>query len=222
MHFPDESLSRRTFINCGLTAAAGLALPGLLPQPASAYPAAPPSNLLVIGPLAGYTPHVGTLVSMLNYNRDTIVGSVKGMTAEQLDFLIDPHANTIGALLLHLAATEKYYQINSFEGRQDFNDAEKKEWGAAMELSDTGRKEIKGHDLQFYLDKLAAVRAHTLEVFKNKDDVWLMAVDPVWSKPNDAVNTYWKWFHVCEHESNHRGQITWQKSRLPGAKWAKE
>lgn len=213
-------LTRRTFMNRGLTAAAGLALPGLLPQPAHAVP--PTNNLLVIGPLEGYTPHVGTLVSMLNYNRDTIVRSVKGMTVAQLDFLIDGHANTIGALLLHLAATEKYYQINSFEGRQDFSGDEKKEWGAAMELSDAGRKEIKGHELSFYLDKLAAVRAHTLEVFKTKDDAWLMTVDPVWSKPNDAVNTYWKWFHVCEHESNHRGQITWQKSRLPGAKWAKE
>ena len=27
-----------------------------------------------------------------------------------------------------------------------------------------------------------------------------------------------KWFHVCEHESHHAGQIDMLKKRLPGAK----
>lgn len=219
MNLPREVFSRRRFLGAGATAAAGLALPGVLPQPARA---ALPGNLLVVGPVAGYTPQIGTLVSMLNYNRDTIVRSVKGLTTEQLDFLFDHHANTIGALLLHLAAVEKFYQVNSFEGKQDFTEAEKQEWGAALDLGNAGRQEIKGHHLEFYLAKLAAVRAHTLEVLKTKDDAWLLAVDPVWSKPDEPVNTYWKWFHVCEHELNHRGQIAWLKSRLPGGKPAKD
>ncbi|KAA9354121.1 DUF664 domain-containing protein [Larkinella humicola] len=177
--------------------------------------------MLVIGPLKGYSPQIGTLVSMLNYNRDTIIRSVKGMTKAQLDFLFDAHANTIGSLLLHLGATDKFYQINTFEGRQEFNEEEKKEWGAAMALGDAGRKEIKGHEVNYYLDKLAAVRDKTLNLLKTKDDEWLLALDPVWSK-QQPVNTYWKWFHVCEHESNHRGQIAFLKSRLPGAKPAKD
>ncbi|RYD93082.1 MAG: hypothetical protein EOP50_11695, partial [Sphingobacteriales bacterium] len=45
-----------------------------------------------------------------------------------------------------------------------------------------------------------------------------LALDPVWSK-QQSVNAYRKWFHVCEHESNHRGEIAFLKSRLPGAKW---
>ncbi|MFD2570765.1 DinB family protein [Spirosoma soli] len=218
--FP-RAFSRRKFINGSLAATAGLTLPGLLPQPALAHALPPKNNLLVIGPLEGYSPQIGTLVSMMNYNRDTILRSVKGMTTEQLDFLFDPHANTIGGLLMHLAAVDKFYQINSFEGRQEFNEAEKKEWGAGLELGDLGRKEIKGHDAQFYIDKLTTVRAKTLELLKTKDDKWLLELDPVWSK-QEPVNTYWKWFHVCEHESNHRGQISWLKSRLPGAKPAKD
>jgi hypothetical protein len=35
-----------------------------------------------------------------------------------LDYLINPKVNTIGALMLHLAATETYYQLNTFEGRK--------------------------------------------------------------------------------------------------------
>lgn len=174
-------------------------------------------SLYVIGPLEGYSPHIGTIVSMLNYNRHTIVNTVKSLTAKELDYLHDPKANTIGALILHLGAVDKFYQINTFEGRQDFNEAEKKFWSASMNLGDEGRKSIKGHEVKYYLDIINEVRQKTLEEFKKKDDKWLLAIDPEWSKKR-SLNTYWKWFHVCEHESNHRGQITWLKSRLPGAK----
>ncbi|GAB3575403.1 hypothetical protein GCM10027578_39540 [Spirosoma luteolum] len=214
-----DSLSRRQFVAGSLAAATGLALPAGLPTPALG--AAPADSLLVIGPLKGYSPQIGTLVSMLNYNRDTIVRSVKGLTMAQLDHLFDANANSIGALLLHLAAVDKFYQINTFEGRQEFNDAEKAEWNAAMELGDTGRREIKGHELSFYLDKLASVRQQTLDLLKTKNDKWLLAVDPVWSQ-KESINVYWKWFHVCEHESNHRGQIAFLKSRLPGGKPGKD
>jgi uncharacterized damage-inducible protein DinB len=178
-------------------------------------------SVMVIGPMKGYDTQIGTLVSMLNYNRHTILQQVKALTMQQLDYLHDATANTIGALVLHLGATEKFYQINTFEGRQDFNDDEKKQWGAAMSLGDEGRRTIKGKEVKYYLDEITAVRNKTLEEFKNRDDKWLLAIDPEWSK-EQPLNTYWKWFHVCEHESNHRGQITWLKSRLPGAKPGKD
>lgn len=170
----------------------------------------------VIGPMEGYTPHIGTLVSMLNYNRMTVIEAVKSLTKQQLDYLHDPKANTIGALILHLGATDKFYQVNTFEGR-NLNESEQKLWQIPMSLGDEGRKSIKGHDVQYYLDLIGEVRQKTLEEFKKKDDKWLLAVDPAWSRER-PLNTYWKWFHVCEHESNHRGQITWIKGRLPGAK----
>jgi uncharacterized damage-inducible protein DinB len=178
-------------------------------------------DLFVIGPIAGYSPQIGTLVSMLNYNRNTIINTVKSLTMEELDYLHDPNANTIGALILHLGATDKFYQINTFEGRQEFNEAEKKIWEVPMSLGDEGRKQLKGQEVKYYLDMIAEVRQKTLEELKKKDDKWLLAIDPEWSKER-PLNTYWKWFHVCEHESNHRGQITWLKSRLPGAKPGKE
>lgn len=178
-------------------------------------------SVFVIGPMEGYSPQIGTLVSMLNYNRYTILNAVKSLTMQQLDYVHDAHANSIGALVMHLGATEKFYQINTFDGRQDYNDEEKKVWGAAMSLGDDGRKNIKGKEVQHYIDAITSVRQKTLEEFKKKDDKWLMAIDPEWSK-EQPLNTYWKWFHVCEHEANHRGQIAWLKSRLPGAKPASD
>ena len=192
----------------------------LLPSVSGAvsFMPAPEDGLFMIGPVKGYTPQIGTLVSMLNYNRSNVIKSVEKLSRNQIDFLLDDHANTIAALIMHLGAVDKFYQINTFEGREEFNDEEKKIWQAPLELGVKGRAEIKGKDIQYYLDLIAAVRNETLEAFKKKDDKWLLAVDPKWSRPNQPLNTYWKWFHVCEHESNHRGQIAFLKSRLPGAK----
>ncbi|MES2678527.1 MAG: DinB family protein [Bacteroidota bacterium] len=180
-------------------------------------PTSKPDDLYVIGPLEGYSPQVGTLVSMLNYNRQTIIDAVKSLTMAELDHLHDEKSNSIGALILHLGATEKFYQVNTFDGREDFNEEEKKVWEVAQVLGEEGRKTIKGHEVKYYLDRINEVRQKTLQELKKKDDKWLMAIDPKWSKEK-PFNTYWKWFHVCEHESNHRGQITWLKRRLPGAK----
>lgn len=211
-----RSVNRRNFLKTGVAITAGV-----VPWTSLQAEAPAKSSVYFIGPMEGYSPQIGTLVSMLNYNRHTIVQMVKSLTVAELDYRHDKNANTIGALVMHLGATEKFYQVNTFEGRQDLNDAEKKEWGAAMNLGEEGRKSIKGQDVNYYLDKITEVRAKTLAELKKKDDPWLLAVDPVWSK-EEPLNTYWKWFHVCEHEANHRGQIAWLKGRLPGATPGKE
>ncbi len=208
--------NRRNFIKT--TAAVTTGLLGLTGfQSLEAHNLSSGDDLFVIGPIDGYSPQIGTLVSMLKYNRQTIIDTVKSLTMEQLDYLHDPNSNTIGALILHLGATDKFYQINTFEGRQKFNEAERKIWDVSMKLGDEGRKKIKGQEVKYYLDLINEVRLKTIEELKKKDDNWLLAIDPEWSKER-PLNTYWKWFHVCEHESNHRGQMTWLKSRLPGAK----
>ena len=199
---------RRNFIKTSAAITTGLLGLSGLNQFIEAKNESSADDLYMIGPMEGYSPHIGTLVSMLNYNRQTIINTVKSLTMEQLDHLHDPNANTIAALVFHLGATDKYYQISTFEGRQDFNEAEKKIWDVPMNLGEEGRKKIKGQEVKYYLDIIGEVRQKTLEEFKKKDDKWLLSKER-------SPNTYWKWFHVCEHESNHRGQMTWLKSRLP-------
>jgi uncharacterized damage-inducible protein DinB len=171
----------------------------------------------IVGPKEGYSPQIGTLVSMLNWMRMVILNPVKGMSVQDLDYVIDDKANSIGAMLWHLAATERFYQIHTFEGKKwgDWSKEDDEMWSTAMGLGDNARKEIKGNDLEFYLEKLESVRAHTLEELAKRDDDWLMAVDEEW--PWGPTNNYCKWFHVCEHESNHNGQFKFIKSRLPQA-----
>jgi hypothetical protein len=176
----------------------------------------------IIGPREGFSPHVGTIASMMTWMRTTILYPVKGMTVEQLDYIHDENANSIGSMLFHLAATERYYQIHTFEGKKwgDWSDADKKRFDVAMKLGPDARKIIKGNNLDYYLNILNEVRETTLNEFKKRDDNWLMQVDNDWGW--GPTNNYCKWFHVCEHESNHNGQIKWIKSRLPGGKFAKD
>lgn len=217
----DSSLalsSRRSFLGAtAATVTAGLCASLLPPQPAQA---ADSPELNIIGPRAGYSPQVGTFVSMLTWMRDFngVLTATKGLTQADLDVLFDQNANTIGALMLHLAATETYYQMHTFDGMKwdSWPDAVKQKWYPAMNLGDAGRKTIKGHDREYYVNILHEVRDKTLAEFRKRDDAWLLAVDKDWYR--GPTNNYCKWFHVCEHEAHHTGQIAMLRKRLPGAK----
>jgi len=175
-------------------------------------------GLYMIGPRDGYSPYIGSLVSMMNYNRSTIIALTKGMTMEQLDHLQDPTSNTIGALLMHLAAVDWYYNIHTFGDMKKVPKEEQDFWDPAMNLGDKGRQSIRGHELPYYVDLLTATREKTLTALKGKDDQWLLSEDPLYSNKETKFNYYWEWFHVCEHESHHRGQMAWLKKRVPGIK----
>ena len=211
----NQAGGRRSFIKQTAALTAGIAGFGFPPELAQA---APDPNINILGPKPGYSPQIGTMVSMLTWIQRSVVEPVKGMSVEDLDHLFDARANSIGALLLHLAATETYYQMNTFQGMKwdSWPDSVKKKWDAAMNLGDAGRKTIKGNHLDYYLDALQEAREKSLAEFRKRDDAWLMAVDQDWAW--GRTNNYCKWFHVCEHESHHAGQIDMLKKRLPGAK----
>jgi uncharacterized damage-inducible protein DinB len=207
--------TRRNFLKGGAALATGLSWLSLLSEPVVAQD----DQAWVIGPKPGFSPEIGTLVSMLAFTRMQVEHNVKGMSQADLDFLFDSKANTIGALLLHLAATETYYGLNSFGGAKwDSWPADvKKKWDIPMNLDEPARKAIKGNSLDYYLTALHESRAKNLAEFKKRDDKWLTIVDK-----EMGMNNYGKWFHVAEHESNHDGQIKFLKSRVPGAKPAAE
>ncbi|MGB5236094.1 MAG: DinB family protein [Flavobacteriaceae bacterium] len=172
-------------------------------------------NLYLLGPMEGYSPHVGALLSSMNMMRTWVVYQVKDLTVDQLDFQIDEQSNSIGAMLWHLAATEKYYQLNTFDQMAwgQWSDEIKQEWDLPMGLGGKARDEIKGHPIDFYLEKLEAVRSVTKTEFAKRDDDWLFESEPFFEE--QPTNNYAKWFHVCEHESNHNGQIKFIKKRFP-------
>jgi uncharacterized damage-inducible protein DinB len=161
-------------------------------------------DLYLITDIPGFTPQIARLVSMMNYVRHTTLSAVEGLTISELDYLNEPQSNSIGSLLLHIAAAEVGYQAATFFNRQ-LNEDEKHEWETALALGEKARQEIKGHALDYYLNKLEHIRTKTLTELAGRNDQWLDEQTSFGSE--HRVNNYFKWFHVFTHEVNHRGQV---------------
>lgn len=166
---------------------------------------------LRIEPIPGYSPAVGRLVCMLTYARSTTFAAIEGLTTAELDHLFDARSNSIGALLAHIAAEERSYQIMTFEDRALSAD-ENARWAAALKLGDAARQSLRGHPLDHYLEELEAARKLTMAGLAVRDDAWLDRSVSIAPK----LNMHWAWFHAAEDEINHRGQIRWLRARLPG------
>ena len=161
-------------------------------------------TLYVIDQKDGLGLEFSKLVSMMNYTRQTTLDAVKDLTVDELDFLLDEEANSIGMLLAHMASVEKTYQIVTFENR-DLTDEELNEVNPGLDLGGNAREQIKGNTLEYYLEKLEQVRNETIATFKTLPGEWLFEQAPFWwDRP---ANNYFKWFHVFEDELSHRGQI---------------
>ena len=182
--------NRRNFLKLGAAFATGASGLTLLSENAVSQG----SESWLIGPKPGFTSEIGTLVSRLAFTRMQVLYNVKGMSAADLDFLLDGKANTIGALLNHLAATEAYYQANTFDGFawDKFPDALKQKWDVPMNLGEPARKAIKGHSLDYYLNLLNEGREKTHAELKKRDDKWLAIVNT-----DSGMNNYAAWFYVA-------------------------
>ena len=170
------------------------------------------SDHFLIGAAQGYSPAIADLVSMMNYARATTLQTVAGLSVAQLDHLHDAESNSIGTLLFHMAAAETVYSIITFLGREPTKE-DLAAWDVALNMGAPAREQIRGNDQAFYLDKLAEVRRNTLREFAVRDDAWLRT--QVEFRPGQPANYFFMWFHVCEDEINHRGQIRWLRKRLP-------
>ena len=165
-----------------------------------------------IVPAFGCTPRVGDLVCMMDRVRARTLEAVEGLRMGQLDHVVDDRANSIGALLIHVAAIETLHGIVSFENRAPTSE-ERERLAPALSLGDRARRELRGRRLEDYLETLAEVRERTKTQLREKNDAWL-------TEERDYVggaraNNHYIWFHVAEDETNHRGQISWLRKRLP-------
>lgn len=199
--------TRRKFMKNAALLAAGITTSSITTTNAMTNTPTNSKGIYMIGPQEGYTPQVGTLLSTMTMMRHWVVQQVRNLSIKELDWQLDDKSNSIGAMLWHLAATEKYYQLNTFDEMDwgTWSSDIKKEWDLPMNLGAEGREKIKGHSIDFYLEKLESVRKVTEAGFAKRDDEWLQKSEPFFG--NQPTNNYCKWFHVCEHESNHNGQI---------------
>ena len=161
-----------------------------------------------IKPAEGYTPQIGVMVDMLEDLKNRISEMTRDLNQSETDYLFDEKANSIGALVMHLVATEAYYQVETLEDRT-WTEEEAKFWGVAAGLGEKQQTELRGKPIKYYLDLWDEVREKTLDGLKTRDDAWFA------SNIEEGINYHWAWFHILEHSANHMGQIALVINRLP-------
>jgi len=80
-------LNRHTFLRGSAGMAVGLCAAPLLESAAAA------ENAWIIGPQPGFTPDIGTLTSMLAFTRMQVVHNVRGLSQQDLDYLLDARSD---------------------------------------------------------------------------------------------------------------------------------
>ncbi len=154
----------------------------------------------------GYSDDIGQMISMMDNLKQRVERNVSNLDQQGTDFLLDENANSPGAIIYHLAATEAYYQVYTFEGR-GFNKEEAEKWETALNLGEKARQEFKGKPISYYLEIYNEVRAKTKALLKTKDDDWFKQM-------NGNMSNHWAWFHVMEHQANHMGQLALIRKRI--------
>jgi hypothetical protein len=86
----EKIISRRSFIKAttAITAVATVAVP-LISESKEIFEKDDEVGINILGPIKGFSPHVGSLASMMDWMRASVIGSVRNMTVTQLDYLHD-------------------------------------------------------------------------------------------------------------------------------------
>ncbi len=147
-------------------------------------------------------PRVAFLFSMMDRTRKRLLRNVEDLTDEEIDYSPDMESiETIGTLLLHIAAVEWSWIFEDIDGEE--MDYEK--WKHAFALREEDLPQLTKQGLQFYIDRLTEVRSEVFVRLRNLDDSNLHTLVEA---GNAEVSIEWILFHILEHEAMHIGQIS--------------
>ena len=132
--------------------------------------------------------------------RSKLLGIIDTITEETLDFTpSDRKIETIGTLLLHIAAVEWSWILEDiYEKEFDYE-----KWKHAFPLRSTvNLPQLKKQGKKFYLKKLSKVRDKAFEKLSEEKNL-----SRIVTIKNNEYSIEWILFHLIEHESIHIGQI---------------
>ncbi len=159
-----------------------------------------------------YSPHIGYIVSEMILVRNETFRLAKDLSVKSLDYNFDDQSNSIGTLLLHIAALELKFQLDYFFDRS-FSEKEIKKFGGAFPFN-MDKRLVDSNPLAYYLDTLKEVRSTTLNEMKKLSDQWLEK-KIVLSNQQLLVNHHYELRHIIHDELCHQGQIKLILKRLP-------
>lgn len=159
-----------------------------------------------------YSFQIGVIVSEIVLVREETFRLAKGLSIEHLDYNFDDQSNSIGTLLLHIAALELKFQLDHFFKRS-FSEEEVLKFGGAFPFN-MDKRLVDGNPIEYYFDTLKEVRNTTLKEMKKLDDKWL-GEEFILSNQQSLGNHHYLLRHIIHDELCHQGQIKLILKRLP-------
>lgn len=159
-----------------------------------------------------YSLQLGYIISEMISVRNETFRLVEGLSVKSLDHNFDDKSNSIGTLLLHIAALELKFQLDHFFHRP-FSKQEIIKYGGAFPFNMDQRR-VHGNPLEYYIDTLKEVRSTTLAEMKKLRDEWLEEKS-VLSNQHYLRSHHYELKHIMHDELCHQGQIKLILKRLP-------
>ena len=160
------------------------------------------SNLFQLEKSTKLSPQVATWFAIMEDSRKYLLEIIEGLDEEALDFTPNEETiETIGTLLLHIAAVEWSWIFEDIDGIE--MDLERFKYGFPLR-PEVDIPQIKGKSKQFYLDELRNVRE---EVFNRLCQVKDEELERMVGSDKQKYTIEWILFHIAEHEMMHIGQI---------------
>ncbi len=163
---------------------------------------------LMIAPVEGAPPEIGRALWMLEDERHDTLRLLRDLDTAALDWKPDWALHSIGTLLYHIALVEIGWltievlekpeepgALGEFEPLFPYDDRD-----AAGKLTI-----VAGESLETHLDRLVKVRRELLDVYKalSLEDFRRLRV-----LPDYAVTPEWVLHHLCQHEAEHRSEMS--------------
>jgi uncharacterized damage-inducible protein DinB len=166
-----------------------------------------------VAPLTGFSPRIGRYLAMMDDVSARVLSYVDGLSAEQLSWFPDESCESIGTLLLHIAAVER-----SWIGEDICRRPMGEEWLPAFAIR-FELPQISGKELPYFVNILKKTRDETkTDLAKLTDDDLSREIAPL--EPGEKANAEkrftieWILYHVLEHEAHHKGQIALMRRLL--------
>ncbi len=161
----------------------------------------------VVRPLPECEPEIGRMLWQIEETRRRTLRSIDKIPPEALDTLPAGMTNTVGMLLYHIADVEASWLYEDI-----LEQGVPPDIAALFPFNDRDEQgslsQVKGFDLDWYMQKLDTVRGKLIEMYKvmSLDDFRKVHTQsgPKWSYDATAE---WVLHHLMQHEAEHRGHI---------------
>ena len=160
--------------------------------------------------LKEYKFQIGVLICEMILVRQKTFYLTKNLSIKQLDFNLDGKSNSIGTLLLHIAALEIKFQYNHFNKKITDFELDILYRASPYNMS---KRLICENNLDYYTQILKEARISTKKELKKVNDEWLL--EEVNTSDGALIgNNHYLLRHIINDEISHQGQIKMILKRL--------